>query len=142
MKRLILLALTFVLAVCIPLNAFAEPEVETRDEYEIAPCYLYTSSITTTISIKDKTASCVSKVYGYSTIATRVEITQTLEKKNGSDWDTKATWTGSADNWYCILTNTKGSLTSGTYRVKTVTKVYKGSNSETLTAYSKESVIS
>ena len=46
-----------------------------------------------------------------------------------------------SSSWYAIYSNSKESLSSGTYRVKTVAKVYNGSAYETITIYSKNSVL-
>lgn len=136
MKKLISLVISLALIACIPLNAFAVPETQSNDNSEIAPCYLYTNGISSILGISGTTATCTSTVTGYSQLATKIQITKTLEKKNGSSWDTKATWVDTFYSFSCSFTNTKKYLSSGTYRVKTVAKVYNGDKYETVTAYS------
>ncbi|WP_410068679.1 hypothetical protein [Ruminococcus sp.] len=89
------------------------------------------------MSISNKTATCKSTVRGISGTTTKIVITQTLQKKNGSSWNKYSSWTKTFNSWYAIYSNSKESLSSGTYRVKTVAKVYNGSAYETITIYSK-----
>ena len=88
------------------------------------------------------TAYCKSKARGKTT-ATKIEAVQYLEKKSGSKWYvvTDGTWTDSVNDSLLIVSNNKSGLTSGTYRVRTVFTVYSGSDSEKVTAISKEVTI-
>lgn len=138
MKKLISLILSLTLIACIPLNAFAEPLKQQPIGSEIAPCYLYTSSISSTLGIKNKTAECSSRVNGYPSSVTKIVVTQTLQVKSGNVWNPKATWSKTFNTWYCNFDNDKGSLPSGTYRLKTVALVYSGSTYEVVSSYSKE----
>ena len=97
-----------------------------------AACIIVTSSL----SISGKKASCVSIVHGFSGLATKVVITQTLQKQNGSTWTYVSSWNKTFNTWLGSLSNSKSSLSSGTYRLKTVAKVYSGNNYETITVYS------
>lgn len=136
MKKLISIVISLALIVCIPLNCFANSETQEFDNSEIAPCYLYTNTIASVLGISGTSASCTSTVTGTYGVVTKIQITKTLEKKNGSDWETKATWVDTFYSNSCSFSHTKNFLSSGTYRVKTVAKVYSGSKYETVTAYS------
>lgn len=122
---------------CLSLTAFAETELQTPSDDDISVCYLYTDKISGTLSISNKTVTCKSTVRGISGTTTKIVITQTLQKKNGSSWNKYSSWVKTFNSWYAIYSNPKESLSSGTYRVKTVAKVYKGSAYETITVYSK-----
>lgn len=95
-----------------------------------APCYDYTNSITSTLSISNGKASCVTTIYGISGTTTKIVVTQYLEKKNGRYWDEVESWTNSFDNWWCNDVNTYTITESGTYRLRSVATVYSGSKSE------------
>lgn len=98
--------------------------------------YTYLNSVSGSLSISGKKASCTSNVYGYSNSTDKIKVTQTLQKKNGGSWNNVAIWNSTYYSWYCNCTNSKSSLASGTYRLKTVATVYSGSNSEKATSYS------
>lgn len=138
MKKLLSLFIVFALFSSMSINAFAEPEISEFEDSEIAPCYLYTSTIASTLGIANKKASCTSTVYGYYSLATKIEVTQYLQIKAGNNWETYASWSATYNTWECCYRNSKSSLPSGTFRVKTSAKVYSGSKSETVTAYSTE----
>lgn len=136
MKKLIsvLLSLTLVFTNCLFVSA--EPDLDAPVDIEIIEDYQYTASLTSTLSISNKTASCKSVVRGISNIATKVIVTQTLQKKNGNSWNNVISWTKTFNSWYAIYTTTKSSLSSGTYRLRTIAKVYSGNNYETIPVYS------
>ena len=136
MKRLISFALVALLALHSSFIVLAYPDPEIPVEPEIVEEYQYTSSISSSLYISNKSASCQSTVYGFSNMATKVNITHTLQKKSGSSWNFVTSWTKNFNTWYGILTTSKSNLSSGTYRLKTVAKVYKGNSYETITVYS------
>ena len=136
MKKIISLALAALLALNTSFVVLADPDPETPVEPGIIEEYQYTSSISSSLYISNNTASCESTVIGFSGLATRVEITQTLQKKSGNSWNFYTSWVKNYNNWYGILSTTKTGLSSGTYRLKTVAKVYSGNNYETITVYS------
>lgn len=138
MKKVISTIISVVIMLCLSLTAFAEPELQTPSDTDISVCYLYTDKISGTLSISNKTATCKSTVRGISGSTTKIVITQTLQKKSGSSWNKDSSWSKTYNSWYAIYTNSKESLSSGTYRVKTVAKVYCGTNYETITAYGNE----
>ena len=136
MKKIISLALAALLSFNTILVVSADPDPETPVEPGIIEEYQYTSSINSDLSISNNTATCRSTVIGFSNTATRVEITQTLQKKSGNSWNFYTSWVKNYNNWYGILSTTKTGLSSGTYRLKTVAKVYSGNSYETITVYS------
>lgn len=102
-----------------------------------APAYSYTNDCTSELSISGTTATCKSSVTGYYNQTTKIVIKQTLQKKNSSGtWDDVCSWSDTIYNYQGSLTNTKSSLSSGTYRLKTVATVYAGTEHETITKYS------
>lgn len=106
------------------------------------PSYSYTSECSSTLSISGTTATCKSSVTGYYNKTTKIVVNQTLQKKNSSgDWEYVYSWYDTIYNYCGSVTNTKSSLSSGTYRLKTVATVYAGTANETITKYSKEKTI-
>lgn len=136
MKRAVALIASLVLLTWTNLTAFATPEEETFVDNEIVEEYQYTANITSSLSISGKKASCISVVHGFSGLATKVVITQTLQKQSGSTWTYVTSWNKTFNTWLGSLSNSKSSLSSGTYRLKTVAKVYSGNSYETITIYS------
>lgn len=107
-----------------------------------APAYSYTSSCSSELSISGKTATCKSSATGYYNKTTEIVVQQYLQKKNSSDkWEAVYNWSDTIDGFKGSVTNTKASLSSGTYRLKTVFTVYAGTASETIYAYSNEKTI-
>ena len=84
--------------------------------------YAYTISVSSRLSISSQTATCIS---------------------TGSKWYsvTDEPWSASANNYTLTVSNSKSSLSSGTYRLRTVFTVYSGSDSETIEKISKEVTI-
>ena len=136
MKRIVALMMSLMLLTGSNLTVFATPEEGTFVDDEIIEEYQYTANVTSSLSISGKKASCVSIVHGFSGLATKVVITQTLQKQNGSTWTYVSSWNKTFNTWLGSLSNSKSSLSSGTYRLKTVAKVYSGNNYETITVYS------
>ncbi len=102
-----------------------------------APAYSYTNECSSDLSISGTTATCESSVTGYYNKTTKIVIVQTLQKKNSSgDWDYVCSWNETINGFKGSVTNTKSSLESGTYRLKTVATVYAGTEHETITKYS------
>ena len=110
--------------------------------YAVEPRYIYTTSATSTINISSSTAYCKGTARGNSSV-TKIEATQYLEKKSGTTWSTVSgcTWSDSASSNSLTISNSKSNLTSGTYRVRTVFKVYSGNNYETVEKISSEATV-
>lgn len=136
MKKFIYLALTAILTCCITVSVFASFEdVAITDKVDAR--YAYTNKITSIVSISSKNATCKSTVQGSSKTVTRIVVKQTLQYKSGTKWLDVTSWVKTVNTFSLRFNNTKYNIGSGTYRVKTVAKVYKGSAYETITIYSK-----
>ena len=131
MKKLLVIFLAVVTLLSCSANALALDETENIND-EIDLCYLYTNGVTSLISIKSKEATCTSKVIGLSGITTKIVITQRLQKKNVYSWSNVKSRTKTYNQVSAVYVNKKGSLASGTYRTRTIAKVYKGSAYETI----------
>ena len=136
MKRIFAILLSIVMSLGMGFSAYALPEEETPIDIEFVDEYSYTDKISSDMSISNNTATCKSVVRGDTSLATKIVITQTLQKKNGNSWTYVTSWSKTFNTWYAIYTTSKSSLSSGTYRLKTVAKVYSGNNYETITVYS------
>ena len=126
--------LTYVKSICI------HATVDKSLRYILDPAktedMVLTTSISNYLSITDNTASCLSTVVGYYNVTTKIRIEQTLQKKNGSSWSDKVIFTNTYNTNVAIYSTQKSGLASGTYRLKTVAKVYSGDDYETVTKYS------
>jgi len=136
MKKFICLILTVILTCCMTISVFAScEEVAMTDEVDAR--YAYTNRIESTLSISSKNATCKSTVQGSSKTVTKIVVKQTLQYKSGTKWLNVTSWVKTVNTFSLRFNNTKYNIGSGTYRVKTVAKVYKGSAYETITIYSK-----
>lgn len=111
---------------------------------DASPQYSYTKYCSSELTFSGTTATCTSSATGYINETTKIVFKQTLQKKNSSGgWDdvTNATWTSTVYNYKGSATNYKYSLSSGTYRLKTVFTVYADTSYETITKYSSEKII-
>lgn len=115
---------------------YAEGDFDTPEDEIITEEYLYTLMISNYLSINDNTAQCLSTVVGHSNVTTKIRVEQTLQKKNGSSWSNKVIFTNTYNSNVAIYSTQKSGLASGTYRLKTVAKVYSGDDYETVTKYS------
>ena len=107
----------------------------------IAPTYEIAGNPKSNLSVSGKTAYCTSETVGDNAVSITVE--QTLEKYNGWFWiwnDVKdAHWTETVNENTIWMSNTKGSLSNGTYRLKSVfTLTNSSGKTETITIYSAE----
>lgn len=136
MKRFIALFLSLVMIVGVCGTAYADPEEEFSIDIEQIEEYAYTDYLRSELSISNKTATCKSVVIGLPSLTTEIKITQTLEMKSGSVWLAAKTWEHTYYSWYATFVNSKSSLSSGTYRVRTMAKVYSGTNYEVINVYS------
>lgn len=131
-KFLSVLCAAMIAFCCMSFTASAEGN---DDELGASTYSLYTRSNTSDLSIVAKTAFCKSTVKALNSDAT-IFITQTLQKKNGSKWETvnkvsKMHYANSA-----TFSKTYAAIPSGTYRVRTEAYVYVGSDYEVTTSYS------
>ena len=127
-KKIVSIVIVFVLMLsALTTNVFAQAHGEEHNRYQ------YTRSCRSSLSISGNTATCVSIVKGYSGETTKIEVTQRFEKLLSSGWwyGTQS-WNQTYYNWYALFENTKSVSESGTYQVRTIAKVYAGSNYETV----------
>lgn len=139
MKQIICLVLTFIISISAfpktTVSAYSELTLE--ESFSLQPRYTYTNSCTSNISISNSNATCTSKVTGKST-ATKIEATQYLEKKVLLWWENVEQWDKTTNSDTLYISNTKSNLSSGTYRLRTVFKVYSGTSYETVEKTSSE----
>lgn len=136
MKRLLAFLLSAVMMFGTGISVSADADLDVPIDSEIIEEYQYTSRIIPTLSVSNKTATCKTEVTGISSKATKVEITQTLQRMAGQYWYNEATWNKTFDSWRATYITSKSSLGAGTYRLESVVKVYSGSAYETITVYS------
>lgn len=138
-SKKIVLALLVAILMCgmpeISVSA-AEPDNQ-EDEYGISPCYSYIYSVGSGLTISNGDAICVTTIKGVNGVATKITVTQTLQKKSGSSWVDVWSWTNTVYDYSYLYKNYHYPLTKGTtYRVKSYVKVYSGSNYESIYSYS------
>ena len=127
-KIIAAIVITFITIVCLSGTVFAQ---------EASVYNLYTSSCSSTLTISGTTAKCTSRATGYRNETTKIVITQTLQKKTSAgSWNNVSNWSKTDTGYKSYAANSKSNLAKGTYRLKTVFKVYAGSDYETLTKYS------
>ena len=110
-------------------------DIDAPVDEEIIDEYAYTVSVSANLSINSNTATCRSTVYANSYV-TKIALTQYLQKKVNGSWTNIKTWSKTVNTYVISYTNTKSSLSSGTYRTRTVAKVYKHSSYETVSSNS------
>lgn len=137
-KRLTSLLCALVLSISFGVCNTANAAVVTPD----APAYSYTNECNSYLSVSGTTATCESYATGYYNKTDKVVIKQILQKKTSSvSWEDVCSWTTTVYSFHGSAINNKYSLSSGTYRLKTVFTVYAGTSYETITKYSKEKTI-
>ena len=136
MKKLLALLVSFVMVCGGGISVCAEPQLSTPVEGEFTEYYKYASKVYNSMTISNKTASCRSTILGSSDNITKVVVSHTLEKQSGKWWIDVASWTKTFNTNTAVYLTSKSSLSSGTYRLKTIAKVYNGSDYETITIYS------
>lgn len=98
--------------------------------------YLYTYKCSTNLSISSLNATCTSSLDGYYGTTTKIEVTQTLQVRDGNQWRKSSAWSATYYNYYCTFTNSRTVYSGNQYRVKSEFKVYSGSSYETIIIYS------
>ncbi len=136
MKKIISAVLSLAMILSSVTSVYAEEDYDIPEDETIIEEYLYTYKLSNSLGITNHTASCMSTVLGYPGVTTKIRIEQTLQKKNKSSWSDKVIFTNIYNTYVAIYSTQKSGLASGTYRLKTVAKVYSGNNYETITIYS------
>lgn len=133
-KRIFSLLIALVMIFAFSMTAYAE---SAQDDTIMPDRYNYTNTIYSELSISNNTATCNSKVSGNPSLVTKIEITQSLEEQLSNGWWYRhQSWSKTFYDWYAIYTTTGTIPYSGTYHVRTVARVYAGSNYETIAIYS------
>ncbi len=133
-KKFVSIFTAIVMLFAFSVSAYAEGSSD--DAPETPSRYLYTNSIRSVLSISGHTATCSSKVVGAPSMVTKIEITQSLEIQFAGWWYRLQSWSKTFYDWVAIYTTTGTASESGTYHLRTVAKVYSGSNYETVSMYS------
>lgn len=134
MKKTITCVLTIIILSLQIISAYAT-DIETVEGGEVTQNYSYTLSCSSSLSISSRNATCKSRIVGMTSV-TKISITQKLQKKSNGSWTNVKTWSKTYNSTSALYTNSKTSLSKGTYRTRTVAKVYSGSNYETVTGNS------
>ena len=132
MKKIVLFVMTLAIISTSFVNVYANDD---EREPIAGERYSYTNTISSRIGVSGKTATCKSIIVAVSSV-TKIVVTQKLQKKVSGEWTNVKTWSKTFNSFTATYTNSKGSLSSGTYRTRTVAKVYKNSNYETVSANS------
>lgn len=113
-------------------------ELSSAADDEIILYYANAYDARSELNISSKKATCKSIISGTSGV-TKIYVTQILQRKISSNsWTDHAIWYKTEYSRDLTFTNTSGTLPSGTYQVKTIAEVYKGSSYEKITTYSTE----
>ncbi|MCH5203817.1 MAG: hypothetical protein J1F03_03660 [Oscillospiraceae bacterium] len=139
-KIMVMLFSAIVLCTSLVATTSAETMYPPVDE-GITPAYEIASNPYSNLEISGQTAYCTSKTGSANAISITVE--QTLEKYSGWFWiwsDVKdAHWTETVNANTIRVDNTKGELSDGTYRLKSVfTLTDSNGKTEIITIYSVE----
>jgi len=141
-KRLISTIIAISTIFCFALTASAE--TVTLEGSGITPRYKYAASVSSYLTINGTTGICDSIGNGMSGV-TKIVVTQTIEKH----WALgifirvdNASWTTTVNSMSAFVTNKKYNLPTGTYRMVTDFTFYMGNQSEKITVYSSEEVVS
>jgi len=105
------------------------------------PKWSYTATYDTRLSISPSgIATCTGSITGYQGTTTKVEIYLYLQQYKNGTWSTVSggSWYNLYNSYTGTLQKTKSGLAKGyQYRVRAAYYAWSGSNSESITAYSK-----
>ena len=130
-RRIIPILVAVAITISMAMPTFAVSSGSGPQKYLIK----YVSSVSTKLDIKKGTAYISVKVRDAGKKSTKIVSTAYLQRKSGSSWKNIDSWTGSTTSGSLSITKSK-KISKGTYRVKSVTKAYKGKTLETITDYS------
>lgn len=139
LKKIVSVLLSVVLLFALSTTSYAQsPTSSISDGSDIMPCFEYTNTTYTSLSISNSgVATCSTSLNGYSGTTTKIVIKMTLQSDSWLWWSTEKEWTTTINNWYGSFVKSTN-VDSGTYRVKVEYTVYSGSKSEEITTYSQE----
>lgn len=133
-KKILLLGLVMILSAFCYVPSFAE-ELDVPVDEPVNTEYQHINTIITNLTISGGTAYVGVQVTGIINHTTKIEVTATLQKKSGTNWEKVKSWSQSSNSYMLRLNKTKA-VSKGTYRIKNVVKAYKNSDCETITTYS------
>lgn len=144
MKKRIL-GIVIAVMFCFVFSVVSYADGTTGDSKVNGQRYAITQAAVSELAITGTTATCNSSAIGYSSV-TKISAVQTLEKH----WAfglffavDGATWVKTVYTSTILMQNTLSGLSSGNYRLKTdFTITTANGQSETITVYSKEIIIS
>lgn len=125
-----IIILFIILTLLLNLN-FIVSAYESNDEIEnnnISVFYEKNRIITSEIEISSKTAICKSTIFLDS--SQKISVTQYLQRKNGDNWETVDSWSKTQSCKKLTFENKRSYLIAGTYRTRTIAKIFTGSNYE------------
>lgn len=119
-------------------QVIAEPVIN-QQENEISPRLTYIVEAECDLMIEGTEATVDCWVNGRVNDATKAKVIAELQVKSGEDnWIPVAIWTDTQDGFEASVYETKSVVQGHTYRVKATFTVWKGTQSETLTDYTRE----
>ena len=136
------LCIILLVAILLSLNTHIQVQAQMieREEEIYNPRYEHTMSTSAGVSFIDGVAYVTGNVSGYQNRTTQINGFLYLQHKVGSNWMIVRTWTGSVKDWSLAIVGDASGLSSGTYRVRFVTYVFEGDESEEVVYISKEVV--
>lgn len=122
--------LTSLVVIIASFNIISIKAVENMYQPETIPTrYEIIKHVASYLRISGTTGRCDSEVIGKNGV-NRITIHQKLQRYSGGEWTTVQLWRETTTSTSLSFSNTKGSLSSGTYRNHTVAYVYKNNDRE------------
>lgn len=138
MFKRIFTVILMLMTMAMPLNMSVQVSAEENSDIS-----LYSVPFTSTLTVSGTTATCKSSGEDSNGNATKIIVSQSLQKKNSSgSWTIVQAWSNTINNYYGTVTNSKSGLASGTYRLKSTFYLYVGNTcTSTNTVYSSSKTI-
>lgn len=134
-NKLLIVALTFLLAISMSITALAVEVEHPVDPGDEPIPYQYVSSAYATCSVSSGTARSGAVVYGNAGV-TKIVVTYTLQRRSGGSWSNVQSWSKTVNARNFNSSSTKAVSGGYSYRTKASVTVYKGAASESFTVYS------
>lgn len=133
MLTMFLMLITFAM----PLNLAVPVSAEDSD------ISIYSQYYESELTVTGTTAKCKSSALDPNYQATKILVSQSLQKKNSSgNWTIVQAWSNTINYYKGTVTNSKSGLASGTYRLKSTFYLYVGNTcTSTNTVYSSSKTI-
>lgn len=136
-KKMVSMLLCVIMALSVGMVSASAGTVDDASDVAIEPLYEYASGRYESVMFNALSATCYSKLDGYSD-TTKIEIKMSLQKKGLIFWSDVASWSQTFNGTDAYMSKTYTVSGGGTYRVKTTYRVYSGSAYEDITGYSAE----